>query len=283
MEAQLWDAVDRLAPLRPAFVSVTYGAGGSTRERTHSVVTRIQARTGIPAAAHLTCVCATREEIDVVADSYWQAGIRHIVAVRGDPPGGAGGKYEPHPGGYAYASDLIAGLRRRHDFEISTGAYPETHPQARSPAADVENLKRKVDAGATRAITQFFFDTGAFRRFRDRATAAGVTVPIVPGILPVTNFVRTREFAAACGASIPAWLVQRFEGLTDTQQARDEAAGETALELCRELLADDVDELHFYTLNKAELVEKVCGELGASADEANFTDIIPGKAGLQDL
>ena len=261
MEAQLWQAVDRLAPLRPDFMTVTYGAGGSTRERTHNIVTHIQARTGLPAAAHLTCIDATTGEIDAIAEAYWEAGIRHIVALRGDAPGGSAGGYQPHPGGYAYASDLIAGLKRLHDFEISAAAYPETHPHAASPAADIENLKRKVDAGATRAITQFFFDIAAFRRFRDHATAAGIGVPIVPGILPIANFARTKDFAASCGARIPADLAARFDALPDDANSRDAVAADVALAMCRELLADGIDELHFYTLNKAELVERVCREL----------------------
>jgi methylenetetrahydrofolate reductase (NADPH) len=259
LEAQLWAAVTRLAALKPSFVSVTYGAGGSTRARTHQIVETIQEKTGIPAAAHLTCVAATREEIDAIADEYWQAGIRHIVALRGDPPGGAGGQYEPHPGGYAYANDLIAGLKRLHDFEISCAAYPETHPQALSADADLENLKRKIDAGATRALTQFFFDAGCFLRFRDRAAAAGIAVPIVPGILPVLNFTRAKEFAAACGARISDDFARQFETIPESDvQQRETVAISAATDMCRELQSAGVSEFHFYTLNRAELTEGVC-------------------------
>ncbi|TMJ69084.1 MAG: methylenetetrahydrofolate reductase [NAD(P)H] [Alphaproteobacteria bacterium] len=202
MEERLWASIKRLEPLRPRFVSVTYGAGGSTRERTHSTVRRIRQETALEPAAHLTCVAAAREEIDAVARDYWEVGIRHIVALRGDPPGGIGAGYAPHPGGYAYAADLVAGLKKVADFEISVAAYPETHPSARSPGHDLDNLKAKLDAGASRAITQFFFDADVFLRFRDRARAAGIEIPIVPGILPVTNFAQLKRMAAACGASI---------------------------------------------------------------------------------
>jgi methylenetetrahydrofolate reductase (NADPH) len=265
MEAQFWDAVGKLAPLKPGFVSVTYGAGGSTRERTHSIVTRVQERTGIPAAAHLTCVAASREEIDAIADAYWDAGIRHLVALRGDPPGFLGGAYVPQPDGYAYASDLVQGLRARHDFEISVAAYPEAHPQAESPAHDIENLKRKVDAGATRAITQFFFDIGHFRRFRDAVAAAGIKVNLVPGILPVQNFVRTKEIAASCGTEIPQWFEQCFTACEDDPVKRDDVAADIAVELCRALLGDGIGELHFYTLNKADLTLRICERIGVSA------------------
>ena len=211
METSLWAAIERLAPLAPRFVSVTYGAGGSTRERTHATVARIQSETGVQAAAHLTCIAATRAEIDAIAESYWDAGIRHVVALRGDVPANAGdlpAPYRPDPAGYAYAVDLVAGLKRVADFEISVAAYPETHPDAPSRRFDLDNLKRKIDAGATRAITQFFFDNDVYLRFVDRARAAGITVPIVPGILPITNFARTVAFARRCGASIPARLAR---------------------------------------------------------------------------
>src|SRR5579859_3339345 len=201
MERQLWDAVETLAPLRPAFMSVTYGAGGSTRERTHAVVSRIQNEVGVPAAAHLTCVNATRPEIDAIADAYWEAGIRHIVALRGDPPGGIGGTYMPTPGGYAYANELVAGLLALHPFEISVAAYPECHPQAASPDADLDALKRKIDCGATRAVTQFFFDTDCYARFLERAHKAGISVPIVPGILPLSNYARAAE--TVLGVPVP--------------------------------------------------------------------------------
>jgi methylenetetrahydrofolate reductase (NADPH) len=269
MELQLWEAIDRLAPLHPSFVSVTYGAGGSTRSRTHSIVTQVQDRTGIPAAAHLTCVGASREEIDEIAESYWNAGIRHVVALRGDPPGGFGGAYEPQANGYAYAADLVAGLKRLHDFEISVAAYPECHPQALGPDHDIENLKRKLDAGATRAITQFFFDIDRYRRFRDKAAAAGITVPIVPGILPVLNFARTREIAASCGASLPDWFASQFENLDEDQVTRTSVATAIAVDLCRALYADGEREFHFYTLNRAELTFGICHMLGVRAGSAN--------------
>jgi methylenetetrahydrofolate reductase (NADPH) len=264
MERQLWDAVETLAPLRPAFMSVTYGAGGSTRERTHAVVSRIQNEVGVPAAAHLTCVNATRMEIDAIADAYWEAGIRHIVALRGDPPGGIGGTYVPTPGGYAYANELVAGLLGRHPFEISVAAYPECHPQATSPAADLDALKRKVDCGATRAITQFFFDPADYARFRERAEGAGIDVPIVPGILPLTNFARACDMAKGCGARVPDGLRLRFEGLTDDADARQTVATEVATEHCQDLYRLGVRQFHFYTLNRAELVSGICRLLGLS-------------------
>ncbi|RMG57797.1 MAG: methylenetetrahydrofolate reductase [NAD(P)H], partial [Gammaproteobacteria bacterium] len=208
-EASLWRAIKRLEPLRPRYVSVTYGAGGSTRERTHATVVRLRRETALEPAAHLTCVDASRQEIDAIARRYWEEGIRHIVALRGDPPDGQS-RYVPHPQGYAYAADLVAGLKRIADFEISVAAYPEKHPEASSLQADLDNLKRKVDAGASRAISQFFFDIGTFLRFRDRARAAGIDIPIVPGILPVTNFARVVEFAGRCGASVPRWMAELF-------------------------------------------------------------------------
>src|ERR1700747_2037587 len=220
MEERLWASIKRLEPLRPRFVSVTYGAGGSTREHTHATVRRIRQETGLEPAAHLTCVAATREEIDAVARDYWEAGIRHIVALRGDPPGGIGAGSAPPPGGYAYAADLVAGLKKAADFEISVAAYPETHPSARSPGHDLDNLKAKLDAGASRAITQFFFDADGFLRFRDRAVASGIAVPIVPGILPVTNFAQLKRMSAMCGASIPAWMGGHFDGLDDDPDTR---------------------------------------------------------------
>lgn len=268
MEQSLWQAVTRLAPLKPAFVSVTYGAGGSTRERTHATVRRIQGDTGIPAAAHLTCVGASRDEIDAVARDYWEAGIRHIVALRGDPPessGGVAGKYEPHPQGYAYAVDLVAGLKQVADFEISVAAYPETHPEAPSADADLDNLKRKADAGATRAITQFFFDNGAFLRFRDRCAAAGIKAPIVPGILPITNFARAVEFAGRCGAAVPTEVADAFDGLDRDPETRQLIAAHVAVEQCRALLAEGVADFHFYTLNRADLTVAICHLLGVRA------------------
>lgn len=257
MEARLWRTVQRLAPLQPAFVSVTYGADGSTRERTHEIVTRIHAETGLVSAPHLTCVGASRAEVLEVARRYWDAGIRHIVALRGDPPRGSG-RYRPHPGGFPYAADLVAGLRTVGDFEISVAAYPEVHPEAASAEADLDNLKRKVNAGAARAITQFFFDPGAFLRFRDRAAAAGITVPIVPGILPITRFPHMLKFAADCGASVPDWLQERFEGLEDDAETRAMISASVAIDLVETLRRHGVADFHFYTLNRAELVYAIC-------------------------
>jgi methylenetetrahydrofolate reductase (NADPH) len=264
MQEALWECVTRLAPLAPSFVSVTYGAGGSTRERTHETVTRIAHETNLKPAAHLTCVGATRDEVDEVARRYWDAGIRHIVALRGDPPEGQGA-YLPHPNGYAYARDLVEGLKKIADFEISVAAYPETHPQAISPEADLDNLKRKIDAGASRAISQVFFDIELFFRFRDRAAAAGILVPIVPGILPVTNFAQARKFSAACGAHIPDWMADLFEGLDDDPDTRRLVAATVAAEQCRALVAGGIDELHFYTLNRADLTYAICHILGVRA------------------
>jgi methylenetetrahydrofolate reductase (NADPH) len=265
MDARLWEVVQRLEPLGPRFVSVTYGAGGSTRERTHATVRRIREETALEPAAHLTCVAATRDEIDQVARDYWEAGIRHIVALRGDPPGGLGAHYQPHEGGYAFAADLVAGLRRVADFEISVAAYPETHPEAESPGHDIDNLRRKLDAGANRAITQFFFDVDQFLDFRDRAAAAGVAVPIVPGILPVSNFAQLKRMAGGCGASIPPWMAAHFEGLDDDPDTRRLVAASLAAEQCRRLHAEGVHEFHFYTLNRADLTVAICHLLGVRA------------------
>nr|WP_245818444.1 methylenetetrahydrofolate reductase [NAD(P)H] [Roseomonas rosea] len=262
LEAQLWSCVKRLEPLRPRFVSVTYGAGGTTQARTHATVTRILRETSLTPAAHLTCVGATREEVDEVARGYWEAGVRHIVALRGDPPAGQAG-YEPHPGGYAYAADLVAGLKRIGDFEISVAAYPEVHPTASSPETDLDNLKRKIDAGATRAITQYFFDAPTFLRFIDRAHAAGITVPIVPGILPVTNFAQVAKFSAMCGAKVPDWMGKLFEGLDEDAETRRMVAAVVAAEQVRLLQANGVDEFHFYTLNRPDLTYAIAHILGA--------------------
>jgi methylenetetrahydrofolate reductase (NADPH) len=264
MEVRLWEVIKRLEPLRPRFVSVTYGAGGSTRERTHATVRRIRQETVLEPAAHLTCVGATRREIDAVARAYWAAGIRRIVALRGDAPNGAQ-KYEPHPGGYPYAAELVAGLSRVADFEISVAAYPETHPEAQSAKHDLDNLKRKVDAGAVRAITQYFFDVELFLRFRDRVAGAGIAVPIVPGILPVTNFAQVKKFSTACGASIPDWMAVHFEGLDDDPDTRRLVAASIAAEQCRRLHANGVHEFHFYTLNRADLIVAICHLLGVRA------------------
>jgi methylenetetrahydrofolate reductase (NADPH) len=261
MEDRLWAAIKRLEPLGPRFVSVTYGAGGSTRERTHNTVRRILAETSLTPAAHLTCIGATRAEVDDVARAYWANGVRHIVALRGDAPDGPA-SYHPHPDGYAYAVDLVRGLKRIADFEISVAAYPETHPTAVSPAADLDNLKLKIDAGADRAITQYFFDEGVFLRFLERVRRAGITVPIVPGILPVTNFKQVTAFSKACGASIPRWLADLFEGLDDDQETRRLVAATVAAEQCRVLQANGIDEFHFYTLNRADLTYAISHILG---------------------
>jgi methylenetetrahydrofolate reductase (NADPH) len=261
MEATLWNSVERLAPLAPRFVSVTYGADGSTRERTHRVVTRIQDETALTGAPHLTCVGASRGEILDIARGYWDQGVRHMVALRGDPPQGAA-HYQPHAQGFAYAADLVAALARLAPFDISVAAYPEVHPQAVSAQADLENLKRKIDAGATRAITQFFYDTGAFLRFRDRCAAAGIRAPIVPGILPITRFAQVCRFAERCGAAIPAWLAQRFEGLDDDAEIRRMIAASVAIEQVQALTRHGVGEFHFYTLNRAELSYAICHALG---------------------
>jgi len=267
MEAQLWAAIERLSPLAPRFVSVTYGAAGSTRERTHATVERIRRETELEPAAHLTCVGASRADVDAVARRYWEAGVRHIVALRGDPPEGSAG-YEPHPEGYRYAADLVSGLRRVADFEISVAAYPEVHPEAPSATADLDNLKSKVDAGATRAITQFFFESSDYLRFLEKARRAGIEVPIVPGILPVTNFHTVARFAKACGAAVPAWMADQFEGLDDDQATRKLVAASIAAEQCRALQASGVDEFHFYTLNRADLTFAICHMLGLRRAEA---------------
>lgn len=264
MEATLWEAIEALGPLGPRFVSVTYGAGGTTRERTHATVARIARETAIPAAAHLTCVEATRDEIDAIAHDYWAAGVRHIVALRGDPPR-AGEKYRTHPGGYENAADLVAGLRRLHPFEISVSAYPECHPDSASKAADLDNLKRKIDAGANRAITQFFFEPETFLRFRDEAAAAGIDAEIVPGIMPVSNYAAIQRMAAMCGTDVPAWLGRLFDGLDDHPAARQLVAATLASELCRKLYAGGVRQFHFYTLNRAELSYAICHLLGVRA------------------
>ena len=261
MAETLRESVETLAPLAPRFVSVTYGAGGSTRERTHEQVVRIERETGIPAAAHLTCVEATREEIDAIARHYWESGIRHVVALRGDPPSGET-RYAPHPGGYANAAELIAGLKAVAPFEISVAAYPETHPDSASAAADLDNLKRKFDAGATRAITQFFFEPECFFRFRDRAAAAGIEGEIVPGIMPVMSFAAVERMSGLCGTAIPEWMAGLFDGLDERPAARQLVSATIAAELCRRLYAGGVRQFHFYTLNRAELSYAICHMLG---------------------
>ncbi|HUA89783.1 MAG TPA: methylenetetrahydrofolate reductase [Steroidobacteraceae bacterium] len=260
MEVTLWQSIERLSPLAPAFVSVTYGADGSTRERTHRVVSRIQHEAVLTGAPHLTCIGAGRGEILDIARGYWDEGIRHIVALRGDPPQQAG--YRAPADGFRYAAELVAALRTVAPFEISVAAYPEVHPEAPSAAEDLDNLKRKIDAGANRAITQFFYDTGVFLRFRDRCAAAGIGATIVPGILPITRFAQVARFAARCGASMPAWLQERFEGLDDDADTRRLIAANVAIEQVRELQRHGVSEFHFYTLNRAELTYAICHALG---------------------
>jgi|TARA_A100001037_G_scaffold306468_1_gene351757 methylenetetrahydrofolate reductase (NADPH) len=275
MEETLWTSILRLAPIEPDFISVTYGGGGSTRDRTHATVRRILDETSLTPAAHLTCVAATREEVDEVARAYWEAGVRHIVALRGDPPE-AGADYAPHPGGYTYAVDLVEGLARVADFDISVAAYPETHPEAPDDAFDLENLKRKVDAGARRAITQFFFDTEVFLRFRDRVRRAGIDVPLIPGILPVTNFEQVVRFAGLCGAGIPGWLSRLFESLGGDPETRKLVAAMVAGEQCRILAAEGVSNFHFYTLNRADLTFAMCHTLGLrpSTNDAEANQIL---------
>jgi methylenetetrahydrofolate reductase (NADPH) len=261
MEAVLWDSVQRLAPLKPRFVSVTYGADGSTRDRTHRIVKRIIQETGLRSAPHLTCVGATKEEVRAIAQGYWDEGIRDIVALRGDPPEGME-KYEPHPDGYEYGVDLVAGLREVADFDISVAAYPDGHPEAPNPAFDLLNLQHKIDAGATRAISQFFFDTDRFLRFRDNCADMGIAESIVPGILPINKFPQLVRFATACGAVVPDWVGQRFEGLDDDEETRRIISANIAIEMCQKLQAEGVDEFHFYTLNRAELTYAICHALG---------------------
>jgi methylenetetrahydrofolate reductase (NADPH) len=260
LEQQLWSCIRRLEPLAPRFVSVTYGAGGTTQERTHATVARIVTETSLVPAAHLTCVGASRAEVTVVAQRYWEAGVRHIVALRGDPPPGT--EYAPHPDGYPYAADLVDGLLRIAPFEISVAAYPETHPGAASAGHDLDNLKRKLDAGATRAITQYFFDPGLFLDFLDRCVAAGIKAPIVPGIMPVSNFAQAARFSAMCGASIPDWLTHLFDGTEEDPETRRMVGAVVAAEQVRVLQANGIDEFHFYTLNRPDLTYAIAHILG---------------------
>lgn len=262
MEARFWESLDRLAPVRPRFVSVTYGAGGTTRERTLRMVTQIKANSGIDAAAHLTCVGASRDEVDAVVRSYRLVGVNRIVALRGDPPSGIGEVFEPHPDGYRNAAELVAGIRRIGDFDITVAAYPEKHPQSADWDADIDNLKRKIDAGANRAITQMFFDNADYWRFLERARRAGINVPIVPGIQPIHNFKQIAGFAARCGTSIPAWLAARFEGLENDPDAHERVAAEIVARQVDELLDGGVREFHFYTLNRADLLLSLTRLLG---------------------
>lgn len=261
MEETLWETMKTLEPLSPRFVSVTYGAGGSTRERTHATVERIVRETSVPAAAHLTCVDATRDEIAEVAQAYWDAGVRHIVALRGDPSV-PGARFEPHPAGFGGAAELVAGLREVAPFDISVACYPETHPDSPTSAADLDNLKRKIDAGASRAITQFFFEPETFFRFRDQAAAAGINAEILPGIMPVTNFAAIQRMSTMCGTTVPPWLERLFAGLDDHPAARQLVAATISAELCRSLYAGGVRHFHFYTLNRAELSYAICHLLG---------------------
>lgn len=261
MEAKLWQTITTLAPLDPAFVSVTYGAGGSTRERTHQTVVRMAQETTLKPAAHLTCVGSSRDEVDAIAQTYWQAGIRHIVALRGDAPD-SHVPYAPHPQGYAYASDLVAGLKRIGDFEISVAAFPEGHPESHTVEADIENLARKVEAGATRAITQYFFDVDLYLDYVQKARDAGITIPIVPGLLPVTNFNQLKKFSAMCGATVPRWLENLFDGLDSNPAHRNHVAVIVAAEQCRILREAGVEDFHFYTLNRADLTLAICHILG---------------------
>ena len=267
MADTLWESIKTLEPLGPRFLSVTYGAGGSTRERTHATVERILKETGLTPAAHLTCVGSSRDEVDAIARDYWDLGVRNIVALRGDPPE-AGTRFEAHPHGYGDAAELVAGLKRVAPFDISVACYPECHPEAASSQADLDHLKRKIDAGADRAITQFFFSAERFFEFRDRVAASGLDVEIVPGILPVTNVAQARKFAGQCGASIPDWLDRAFEGLDERPAARQLVAATVAAELCGQLYSGGVRHFHFYTLNRAELAYAICHLLGVRAKAA---------------
>lgn len=260
-EDRLWQVIESLAPLAPTFFSVTYGAGGSTRERTDRIVRRIHTETAVSPAAHLTCVGAARDGVDRLARSWWEFGIRQIVALRGDAPKGQG-PYAPHPDGYENAAALVEGLRKIADFDISVAAYPECHPDSPSLEADIDNLKRKIDNGARRAITQYFFENDGFLRFRDRVAAAGIAVPLVPGILPVTNFARVLQFSQQCGTSVPARMAELFDGLDDDPETRNLIAGTVAVEQCEGLQREGVEHFHFYTLNRAALTKAICWRLG---------------------
>ncbi|HXI86697.1 MAG TPA: methylenetetrahydrofolate reductase [NAD(P)H] [Parvularculaceae bacterium] len=262
MQEKLWSSIARLAPLGPEFVSVTYGAGGSTRERTHETVARVVKETNLPVAAHLTCVAATKKEVDDVLRAYWKAGVKHIVALRGDPPGGAGEPYSPHPGGYQNAAELAEGARRIAPFEISVGCYPEKHPDSSSFAEDIDMLKRKIDAGATRAITQFFYDNTVYLRFLERVRAEGINIPIAPGVMPITNFAGLRKMADICGATVPARIVKLFQNLDDKPETRQLVAATVAAEQCLDLAEHGVKHFHFYTLNRDELAYALCHMLG---------------------
>jgi methylenetetrahydrofolate reductase (NADPH) len=273
----LWSAIERLAPLQPRFVSVTYGADGSTRSRTHECVLRILRDTNLVVAPHLTCVGAPCADIIGIAEDYWRHGVRHMVALRGDPAAAGNAtatmRYQPYPGGYAYASDLVRGLSQTAPFEISVAAYPEGHPESGSVEADLENLKRKIDAGASRAITQFFFDTDVFLRYRDRCAAAGIKAGIVPGILPITRFPQMLRFAQRCGASVPEWLRRRFDGLDEDPETRRMIAAHIAIDQVQRLRQHGVEEFHFYTLNRAELTYAICHALGLRAQSVRQAQV----------
>ena len=262
MQANLWSAVGKLAPLQPDFVSVTYGAGGSTRTRTHDTVSRILSETDLPVAAHLTCVAATKEDVDQVLRDYWKTGVKHIVALRGDPPAGPGEPYTPHPGGYANAAELAEGARKIAPFEITVGCYPEKHPDSPSMQADIDMLKRKIDAGATRAITQFFYDNSVYLRYMEAVQKAGINIPVVPGIMPVTSFTGLRKMADICGTTLPGRLVKLFQNLEDDPATRQLIAATVAAEQCLDLAEEGVDHFHFYTLNRDELAFALCHMLG---------------------
>ncbi len=277
MEQTLWQSVQRLAPLHPRFVSVTYGADGSTRTRTHNVVQRILRETPLTGAPHLTCIGASRGEILDVARQYWDSGIRHVVALRGDPPQGSG-SYCPHPEGFGYAEDLVRGLKSVGDFEISVAAYPEKHPEAHDADFDLDNLKRKIDAGAARAITQFFFNVELYLRFRDRCHRAGIDVAIVPGILPITRFPQLLRFASRCGASVPEWLHREFDGLDADPDTRRMISASIAIRQVRELQRHGVEEFHFYTLNRSELTFAICHALGIRPQAAATADAVTADA-----
>jgi methylenetetrahydrofolate reductase (NADPH) len=268
LETQLWEAIRKLEPLQPSFVSVTYGAGGSTRDRTHRTVARIVAETTLKPAAHLTCVGASRAEVDQVLAEYWAAGVRHVVALRGDPPGGVGARFEPHPDGYADAVELVAGAKRVADFDVSVAVHPERHPASATWAHDIENFKRKLAAGASRGISQFFFDADVFLNFRDRLARAGVAAPVVPGIMAVTNVKGLRKMVDACGATLPRWMKYLFDGLDDDPETRRLVAAAATAQLCAQLAAEGVEDFHFYTLNRADLTLAICRILGVRAKGA---------------
>jgi len=262
MAENLWATVERLAPLAPEFVSVTYGAGGSTRERTHKTVDRILNEARLDTAAHLTCVAATKAEIDGIVQDYWNMGVRRIVALRGDPVEGIGARYAPHPDGYAYASDLVAGIKKIGAFDVAVSGYPERHPESRDWSMEIDNLKRKVDAGADRIITQYFFDNELFAEYREKLAKAGITIPVIPGILPIHNFEQTVVFSAKCGASIPDWVARRFAGLQNDPETRKLVGAAIACEQVMDLVDQGLSDFHFYTMNRADLTYAICHMLG---------------------